>query len=486
MIVPVILAGGAGTRLWPLSRQLHPKQVLPITGQATMIQETLGRLEGLDGLAPPIVICNESHRFMIAEQLREKGIQPGAIVLEPVGRNTAPAIAVAALQASRQDQDPILLVLPADHHIGRPDRFRRGVAAGQTLAEAGRLVTFGIVPTRPETGYGYIKQGAPLTSASAENRACAIEAFVEKPDRTTAEGYLASGAYLWNSGMFLFPSSVLLAEMKRLVPEMVSACESALAAGREDLDFFRLDRAAFETCPADSIDYAVMEKTALGAMLPLLIAADMFSVYHHWGTWDRQNLKVLMPGSILGILAGAVILAWLLSGDGNGPVVSSDVASAGQTQLEAAERKMKMAIGVICVLYVVSSVVRARYAPQWRWKPSWWAGSLSGWLAGVVSTLAHAAGPVITIFLLGQHPTKQKFIGTAVVYFFIINTVKLIPYGCLGMIDTATLGFGLWLLPLVPVGTYAGAHLNRVMSEDLFRNVIMTIVFLTGVKMIMS
>lgn len=280
MIVPVILAGGAGTRLWPLSRQLHPKQVLPITGQATMIQETLGRLEGLDGLAPPIVICNESHRFMIAEQLREKGIQPGAIVLEPVGKNTAPAIAVAALQASRQDKDPILLVLPADHHIGRPDRFRRGVAAGQTLAEAGRLVTFGIVPTSPETGYGYIKQGAPLTSLSSAGRACAIEAFVEKPDRTVAEGYLASGEYLWNSGMFLFPSSVLLAEMKRLVPEMVSACEKALSAGRADLDFFRLDRAAFETCPADSIDYAVMEKTALGAMLPLDAA------WSDLGSWE--------------------------------------------------------------------------------------------------------------------------------------------------------------------------------------------------------
>jgi mannose-1-phosphate guanylyltransferase/mannose-6-phosphate isomerase len=269
MIVPVILAGGAGTRLWPLSRQLHPKQVLPITGQATMIQETLGRLEGLEGLAPPIVICNDSHRFMIAEQLRERGIQPGAIILEPVGKNTAPAIAVAALQASRQEVDPILLVLPADHHIGRPDRFRRGVAAGQALAEAGRLVTFGIVPTSPETGYGYIKQGAPLTSASAEDRACAIEAFVEKPDYATAKGYLASGAYLWNSGMFLFRSSVLLAEMKRLVPEMASACEKALSAGRADLDFFRLDRVAFEACPADSIDYAVMEKTTLGAMLPL-------------------------------------------------------------------------------------------------------------------------------------------------------------------------------------------------------------------------
>jgi mannose-1-phosphate guanylyltransferase/mannose-6-phosphate isomerase len=234
-----------------------------------MIQETLGRLEGLADLAPPIVICNENHRFMIAEQLREKGVVPGAIILEPMGKNTAPAVAVAAMQASRQEKDPTLLVLPADHHIGRPDRFRRAVVAGQALAEAGRLVTFGIVPTAPETGYGYIKQGVRLELSSAEDRACAIEAFVEKPDRATAEGYLASGAYLWNSGMFLFRSSVLLAEMKRFVPAMVAACEEAIGAGREDLDFFRLDRAAFAACPADSIDYAVMEKTDKGAMLPL-------------------------------------------------------------------------------------------------------------------------------------------------------------------------------------------------------------------------
>jgi len=269
MIVPVILAGGAGTRLWPLSRQLHPKQVLQLAGPGTMIQETLGRLEGLEDLAPPIVICNDNHRFMIAEQLREKGIQPGAIILEPMGKNTAPAIAVAAMQASQRGKDPILLVLPADHHIGRPDRLREVVAAGQALAEVGRLVTFGIVPTTPETGYGYIKQGGLLDVFSADARACEIEAFVEKPDHATAEGYLASGDYLWNSGMFLFRSSVLLSEMRRLAPEMVAACEEAINAGREDLDFFRLDRVAFEACPADSIDYAVMEKTALGAMLPL-------------------------------------------------------------------------------------------------------------------------------------------------------------------------------------------------------------------------
>jgi mannose-1-phosphate guanylyltransferase/mannose-6-phosphate isomerase len=269
MIVPVILAGGAGTRLWPLSRQLHPKQVLPFVGTQSMIQETLSRLDGLDDLARPVVICNEHHRFMIAEQLREIDVPPAAIILEPVGRNTAPAAAVAALKASCGGDDPVLLILPADHYIGRPERFRRMVAAGQALAQEGRLVTFGILPTRPETGYGYIKRGAVLASSFAEAPAYAIERFVEKPDRGTAEGYLASGAYFWNSGMFLFRASTLLAEMKRLAPEMVAACEAALAAGRDDLDFFRLDEAAFRNCPADSIDYAVMEKTTLGAMLPL-------------------------------------------------------------------------------------------------------------------------------------------------------------------------------------------------------------------------
>jgi uncharacterized membrane protein YfcA len=210
-------------------------------------------------------------------------------------------------------------------------------------------------------------------------------------------------------------------------------------------------------------------------MLPLLIAADIFSVFHHWGKWDRPNLRVLMPASIIGILIGAGILGWLLLGDGE--------AGAPKSQLEAAERKMKVAIGAICVLYVLSSIVRARYAPNWKWTANWYSGSVSGCLAGIVSTLAHAAGPVITIFLLGQHLRKEKFIGTAVIYFFMVNTVKLVPYALLGMIDTSTLGFGLWLLPLVPVGTYAGAHLNRVMSENVFRNMVMGIVFVTGLKM---
>ena len=264
MIVPVILAGGAGTRLWPLSRERHPKQLLQLTGHHSMIQITLERLAGLADLAPPVVVCNQSHRFMIAEQLRQIGIHPQAIILEPVGRNTAPAIAAAALFVARQSAAADLLILPADHHIGQPEKFHRAVAAGRALTARKFLTTFGIVPTSPETGYGYIQKGASLS-----RWACAIRAFVEKPDRRTAESYLASGSYLWNSGMFLFRSDVILDEMRRLVPDMVVACENALQSGVTDLDFLRLDPEAFGACPSDSIDYAVMEKTESGAMVAL-------------------------------------------------------------------------------------------------------------------------------------------------------------------------------------------------------------------------
>ncbi len=269
MIVPVVLAGGAGTRLWPLSRELHPKQLLQLTGHRSMIQITLKRLEGVGDLAPPVVVCNESHRFMIAEQLREIGLQPQAIILEPVGRNTAPAIAAAALFTAQQSREDDLLVLPADHHIDQPAAFHQAVRTGCELTARRYLTTFGIVPTAPLTGYGYIQKGSAIDIGEGAASTCAIQAFVEKPDRRTAEGYLSSGRYLWNSGMFLFRTDVILEEMQRLVPAIVRACDKAFHRGLMDLDFLRLDPEAFTACPSDSIDYAVMEKTERGAIVPL-------------------------------------------------------------------------------------------------------------------------------------------------------------------------------------------------------------------------
>ncbi len=300
MIVPVILAGGAGTRLWPLSRELHPKQLLQLTGHHSMIQTTLARLKGLADLAPPVVICNESHRFMIAEQMREVGIRPQAIILEPVGRNTAPAIATAALFMARHAPADDLLVLPADHHIGRPAAFHQAVVAGCQLTARQHLATFGIVPTAPETGYGYIQKGQVLESDSGDHAGWAIEAFVEKPDRQVAESYLASGDYLWNSGMFLFRTDVILEEMQRLVPEMVGACETSLHRAVIDLDFLRLDVEAFGECPSDSIDYAIMEKTDRGAMVPLDAAwNDLGSWEALWNVGDKDAAANVVTGDAL-------------------------------------------------------------------------------------------------------------------------------------------------------------------------------------------
>ncbi|WP_275098258.1 mannose-1-phosphate guanylyltransferase/mannose-6-phosphate isomerase [Sedimenticola hydrogenitrophicus] len=265
-MIPVILSGGSGTRLWPLSRSQYPKQFLPLVTDNTMLQETLIRLEGLEGVSAPIVVCNEDHRFMVAEQLREMGVEAQAILLEPVGRNTAPAVALAALEAvASGTPDELLLVLAADHVIVDIPAFHDTVTTAARAAAADRLVTFGVVPTGPETGYGYIRRGA----AGDWDGSFAVERFVEKPDLATASAYLDAGDYYWNSGMFVFKASQYLQALKRHHPQMLAACNKAYEGSRRSPDFVRLDREAFAACPADSIDYAVMEKTDRAVMVPL-------------------------------------------------------------------------------------------------------------------------------------------------------------------------------------------------------------------------
>ena len=296
IIHPVILSGGAGSRLWPLSRRLYPKQLLPLAGGRTMIQDTADRFKG-EGFAPPIVICNQEHRFLIAEQLRERGVANARIVLEPVGRNTAPAAAVAALLSAGTDPDAIVLLVPSDHVIRDVAAFKKAVDAALPAARAGALVTFGIKPSAPETGYGYIARGEALSSAPGCFR---VERFVEKPDRPTADRYLASGKHFWNSGMFLFSAKNLLTEMKRLEPAMLAACEAAVAKGRGDMDFYRLDEASFESSPAQSIDYAIMEKAANAAVVPVDMGwSDVGSWQSLWDITAKNEAGNATQGDVL-------------------------------------------------------------------------------------------------------------------------------------------------------------------------------------------
>jgi len=266
MLLPVILSGGAGTRLWPLSRESYPKQLLPLTSDNTMLQETVLRLSGIPDLGQPMVVCNESHRFMVAEQLRQLAIEPSSIILEPCGRNTAPAVAIAAFQAQADGADPLLLVLPADHLIRDVALFCQTVEVAAALAAEGRMVTFGIVPDAPETGYGYIKAAA---DAIKNVNAFPVAEFVEKPDLAKAQGYVDSGNYYWNSGMFMFKASCYLEELGKYRPEILSACQSAFQSLESDLDFMRLQEEAFAASPSESIDYAVMENTENAVVLPL-------------------------------------------------------------------------------------------------------------------------------------------------------------------------------------------------------------------------
>ena len=282
-ILPVVLSGGSGTRLWPLSREKYPKQLLPLVGEQSMLQATVSRLEGLADMAGPLLVCNEEHRFVVAEQVRTLGLQ-GSVLLEPFGRNTAPALALAALWAVREGDDPVLVVMPADHDIADGVAFRNAVARAVTLAATGVTVTFGITPDCPETGYGYIQRGQALADGSG---AFALARFVEKPDRKTAEGYLDSGEYLWNSGIFVMKASVWVAALGVCRPDILAACQKALAGGKTDGDFVRVDVDAFKVCPSDSIDYAVMERlTAGGADLPKAAVIPLTAGWSDVGAWD--------------------------------------------------------------------------------------------------------------------------------------------------------------------------------------------------------
>jgi len=286
MIYPVILSGGSGTRLWPVSRALYPKQLLPMLSEKTMLQETALRFPESARLGATSVICNAEHRFAVAEQLQSAGIKPSAIMLEPSGRNSAPAAAVAALHVQSIDPEGLVLLLASDHRIERPEAFRAAVETGAVAARAGQMVTFGITPDRPETGYGYIRRDGPLEGMEG---CYAIEGFVEKPDRETAETYLASGDYYWNSGTFLFRATDFLTELKRLAPDILKAAKAALDKGISDLDFRRLDADAFAEAPSISIDYAVMEKTDLGAVVPLDAGwSDVGSWSALWAVQDKD------------------------------------------------------------------------------------------------------------------------------------------------------------------------------------------------------
>ena len=305
-VLPVIMAGGSGTRLWPLSRALNPKQFLPLVDDNTLLQSTIARMDGLDKhnihCADPIVICNEEHRFIVAEQFRQIKQNTEAIILEPVGRNTAPAIALAALHATENNNDPILLVLAADHLISELDSFQEAISQATMFASEGELVTFGIQADKPETGYGYIKQGecCSVSFSGNEAKGYVIDRFVEKPNEDLAKQYVESKEYLWNSGMFVFKASRYLEEIRKHRPDILDACKTSIAGAKNDLEFTRLDAQAFAACPDDSVDYAVMEKTERAIVVPMSAGwSDLGSWSSLWDVQDKDENGNVTHGDVL-------------------------------------------------------------------------------------------------------------------------------------------------------------------------------------------
>ncbi len=295
-LVPLILSGGSGSRLWPMSRRLLPKQYLPLVTEHTLLQDTVLRLRGLKGFGAPIVVVNQEHRFLAAEQLHALGVQPRAMLLEPVGRNTAPAVAVAALQLAKDEPDAALLVLPSDHLIGDVPAFHRAAGQAMAIAAQGFLVTFGIAPTRPATGFGYIEAGDPIPRHEGAFR---IRRFVEKPSAERAQAFLAQGGYLWNAGMFAFIAGQFLEELERFRPEILAAARKALEHAARDLDFLRLEREAFAACPSDSVDYAVMERTDRGAVVRAeLLWSDVGSWSALWETGLKDPAQNVTRGDV--------------------------------------------------------------------------------------------------------------------------------------------------------------------------------------------
>ncbi len=331
-LYPVIMAGGSGTRLWPLSRERHPKQFFPIVDDETMLQQTARRLDGLRSVERPLVVCNEAHRFFVADQLRAIGVEPLGVIIEPEGRNTAPALTLAALWLLEMGDghDPVILAMPGDHLVRDAAAFREAVEAGGSLAADGWLVTFGVVPDAPETGYGYVRKGAALDESAAPP--CRVSGFVEKPDLETARSYVASGEYLWNSGIFMMRASAWLAALERFRPDIARACGRAHSNGRLDGDFYSPGVSDFLTCPGESIDYAVMEKAAgLSAEerrgLPDVAVVPLDAGWSDVGAWSA----LLRHGER----------------DGDGNVVRGDVyAQSAEDSLLVSQHRLVAAVGV--------------------------------------------------------------------------------------------------------------------------------------------